>query len=278
MRSATARDSLYLTRDPTGGLGLALVSRGPTLIVLDSAERLSETLQPWLAALCHEAPRVRWLVTSRSRLAGADTVHLPVEGLTEDEGVALFLARSHIQDSAADRQVAANLVALFAGFPLALELAAAPFPLLSPGELLQRWVREHAPPGSAPGLLRDSTRGLRQSSLDATVAWSVGLLSDSDRQTLAHGATFVGGFTLEAAEAVVVGVGDVADRLQALGGGTRCSAAAGAATTPGWPFWTPSATGSAAVHPPTSRHPYVSRCTSHPWWRARRLTSAWCAR
>jgi predicted ATPase/DNA-binding SARP family transcriptional activator len=83
------------------------------------------------------------------------------------------------------------------GLPLALELAAARVKVLAPAAMLQRLERRLP-------LLSSGARGApeRQRTLEATIAWSHGLLSAEERRAFARLAVFRGGFDLEAAEAV----------------------------------------------------------------------------
>ena len=83
-----------------------------------------------------------------------------------------------------------------AGLPLALELAAAGLRVLDPVGLLARLDDVLATPASAD-------LPARQRSMRATLDWSYGLLTEQDKAVFRLASVFVGGFTLEAAEAVV---------------------------------------------------------------------------
>ena len=84
------------------------------------------------------------------------------------------------------------------GIPLAIELAAARVPSLSLVDIAQRLSER----------FRLLTRGPRtalprQQTLRALIDWSYDLLDDAERLALCRLSTFVGGCTIEAAEAVV---------------------------------------------------------------------------
>ena len=83
------------------------------------------------------------------------------------------------------------------GLPLALELATARLSLLTPAAVLQRL--EHRLP-----LLSRGARDLpqRQQTLRNTIAWSYDLLQAGEQVLFRRLAVFVGGFTLEAVQAV----------------------------------------------------------------------------
>src|SRR5207248_4108425 len=83
------------------------------------------------------------------------------------------------------------------GLPLAIELAAARIKLLSPPALLSRLERRLP-------LLTGGARDMpaRQQTLRNTIAWSYDLLEEPEQRLFRRLSVFVGGFSLEAAEAV----------------------------------------------------------------------------
>ena len=101
------------------------------------------------------------------------------------------------------------------GLPLAIELAAGRSKVLTPAALLARL-------SSRPDLLSGGARDLpaRQHTFRATLDWSYHSLTAAEQQLLARLAVFVGGWTLDAAEAICTGADDVGlavlDDLQSL--------------------------------------------------------------
>ncbi|HEX8982655.1 MAG TPA: helix-turn-helix domain-containing protein [Ktedonobacterales bacterium] len=205
------------------------------LLVLDNFEQIVAAA-PEVADLLSACPGVKALVTSRvplhlrgeheytlRPLALPDPAHLPsLASLSQYAAVTLFIERA--QQSMADFQVTnttasavAEICARLDGLPLAIELAAARVKLLPPPALLKRLER------SLP-LLTGGARDLeeRQQTMRATLAWSYELLSPEEQRLFRRLAVFVGGCTLEAAEAVCIApVGVESLRLDILDGLSR---------------------------------------------------------
>jgi len=188
------------------------------LLLLDNAEQLVAAAAPLATRLLDAAQRLKLLVTSREPLrvrdervvpvlplALPDTEHLPdLETLAQVPAVALFVERAQEgkPDFTLTSENAAAIVEIcqrLDGLPLALELAAARLSLLTPAALLARL--EHRLP-----ILTRGARDLpeRQQTLRNTIAWSYDLLEADEQQLFRRLAVFVGGFTLEAVEAVCV--------------------------------------------------------------------------
>lgn len=213
--------------DARARIGRAMVRRGPELlVVLDNFEQVvcaaSETVGVWLAL----APAARFLVTSRARLKlrGERVVDLlplalPRKGqrATDAAAVRLFVDRSRAARDgfvlgAKDEATVAEIVCRLEGIPLAIELAAARAAVWTPAQLLQRM-------GKRFDVLTTGARDRspRQATMRSTIDWSWSLLDDRARDALAAASLFRGGFTLEAAEAVLAGDPvAIADALQAL--------------------------------------------------------------
>ena len=106
-------------------------------------------------------------------------------------------AKSDLKLSADDQAAVAPLVKLLDGLPLAIELAAARVRVMTPRMLLARMDERFRLLASLGG------RRDRQATLRATFDWSWDLLAAAEKGALAQLSVFEGGFTLEAAEAVL---------------------------------------------------------------------------
>jgi non-specific serine/threonine protein kinase len=131
-----------------------------------------------------------------------------VEALAGYEAVALFVQRARAASSdfeltTANAPLVAEICRRLDGLPLPIELAAARIKLLPPRVLLARL-------SSRLSLLTGGMRDLpaRQQAMRATIDWSYQLLDTSAQALFARLAVFVGGWTLEAAEAVCGTVDD----------------------------------------------------------------------
>jgi predicted ATPase len=186
------------------------------LLVLDNTEHLIATTAPLAAQALEVAPRLKLLVTSREPLRVREEQIVPLQPLALPEptqvpdlaqlsaipSVALFVERAREANPAfaLTSDNAATVVELcqrLDGLPLALELAAARLSLLTPSALLARL--EHRLP-----LLSRGARDLpeRQQTLRTTIAWSYDLLQAGEQHLFRRLAVFVGGFTLQAVQAV----------------------------------------------------------------------------
>jgi predicted ATPase/class 3 adenylate cyclase/DNA-binding XRE family transcriptional regulator len=143
-----------------------------------------------------------------------------VAELTQYEAVRLFIERAQAvkADFAvnnANAPAVAEICYRLDGLPLAIELAAARVKLFPPEALLTRL-------GSRLKLLTGGARDLpeRQQTIRNTIDWSYQLLEESEKKLFTRLGVFVGGYTLEAAEAVCNADGDlrmdVVDGIAAL--------------------------------------------------------------
>lgn len=182
------------------------------LVVLDNLEHLLESASD-LAELLHRCPGFTFLCTSRTRLdIGGEHVY-PLSPLSVAHGVELFAHRARviapafpeIDDARAD---IAEVCRRLDGLPLAIELAAARAPVLSPRAMLARLDDRMSLLSGGRRDAPDRHRGLREA-----IAWSDDLLSVADQRLFRRLAVFVGGFSLEAASAVA---GDGHDTLSGI--------------------------------------------------------------
>ena len=205
-----------------------------TLLVLDNCEHLLDAA-PELAALL-AAPGVKLLATSRAalKLQGEQAYPVPPLALPPPQpaagahgslrcewgipcpacgdglrgGGVVRGARRDVQPDFALTDTTAPVVAEICtrldGLPLAIVLAAARVTLFPPATLLARLQQRLPLPSSG---LRDLPS--RQQTVRATLDWSYGLLDAAAQILLARLAVFVGGCTLDAAEAVCAAAGEL---------------------------------------------------------------------
>ena len=166
-------------------------------LVLDNFEQLLPAAV-LLPRLLEQAPRCRFLTTSRVRLRVSGEREYPVQPLVDQEAVELFIERAQAVDPgfAPDESIRAICVRLDK-LPLALELAAARTTVFTPAAILAR-LDERLP--LLTGGAQDAPE--RQRTLRATIEWSYDLLDTDERELFPKLAVFAGGFELEAAEAV----------------------------------------------------------------------------
>ncbi len=185
------------------------------LLLLDNFEQVVRAALP-LAELLAACPKLKIVVTSRMTLhvraehefavpplALPDPTRLPdLVTLAQYEAVALFIQRaqavkSAFQVSNATAPAVAAICVRLDGLPLAIELAAARIKLLPPHALLARLSQRLA-------VLTSGARDVpdRQQTLRKTIDWSYDLLEEAEKSLFRRLAVFVGGCTLEAAEAV----------------------------------------------------------------------------
>jgi predicted ATPase len=187
------------------------------LVVLDNCEHLVGDVAGLVSELLATAPTARVLATSRQALGVRGERLYPVAPLrTDDEAVALFLDRAQaVKPGFSLTDVNARAVAEVCrhldGIPLALELAAARVAAMTPEEIYGRLDERFR-------LLRAGPRSdvHRHQTLRAAIDWSYDALEPRDQQVFEGLAVFVGGFTSDAAQAVLAGEADPWDVLDAL--------------------------------------------------------------
>jgi predicted ATPase/class 3 adenylate cyclase len=203
------------------------------LLLLDNFEQVVDAA-PAVAELLKAAGALKVLVTSRTilHLSGEHEFSVPpltlpnphhvppLDQLSRYEAVALFVerakaAKADFQLTIANASAAAKICLRLDGLPLAIELAAARIKLFAPEELLAR-LELRLP------LLTGGPRDMpaRQQTLRATIDWSYQLLNHEEQTLFMRLAVFVGGWTLEAAEAVCNAADElgiaIVDGLQSL--------------------------------------------------------------
>ena len=174
------------------------------LLVVDNFEQVVEAA-PSLAAIVAASPTVKAVVTSRMRLRVRGEQELPLEPLTRDAAVAMFLERARavrpdLRPDDADLDVIGEICDELDRLPLAIELAAARAKVLPPAAMLVRLERRLELLTSGP---RDAPE--RHQALRNTIDWSVDLLEEAERALFRRLSTFSGGCTLEAVEEVCGG-------------------------------------------------------------------------
>ena len=185
------------------------------LIVLDNCEHLIGACAKMTDIILSRCPRVHLMATSREPLGiGGEVIYrvpsmsLPRPGDSgsgtpgSSDAVELFVERARAQGVAlvVDEQACPLVVSVcrrLDGMPLAIELAAARLRSMSLAELHGRLDQRFR-------LLTGGSRTAleRQQTLRATVGWSYALLTGAERVLLGRLSVFVGGFGLDAAEAV----------------------------------------------------------------------------
>ncbi len=214
----TAARSLGLPDQPgrsTMDTLLRFVRDRQLLVVLDNCEHLLDACAQLVVALLGGAPGLTLLATSRAPIGVAGEVSWRVPSLSvADEAVELFAERARLaqtgfavtDDNAA---VVAEICRRLDGMPLAIELAAARVRAMSLAEILDSL---HDRFRLLTGGARTAVR--RQQTLRASVDWSYALLTEPERVLFRRLAAFMGGFDLDAAQAVARS-GDV-ERFQVL--------------------------------------------------------------
>jgi predicted ATPase len=187
-------------------IGRALATRGRALVVLDNVDPKLPGATDAVLRFLDLAGEARLLVTSREPLflLGEEVIELAPLSLPDsarDDGDAVLLfvervraLRAEYEPSGDDPRAIAELVRRVRGVPLAIELCAS-----------------RLAAGDVRSLLSPSDLGARADA--QAIAWSFRKLLPWERETLAQCSVFRGGFTVEAAEAVV--------ELPASAGGRR---------------------------------------------------------
>jgi predicted ATPase/DNA-binding XRE family transcriptional regulator len=164
------------------------------LLVLDNFEQVISAASD-VAALLHNCPHLRVLVTSRTplRLRGEQELQLPP--LSVEAAEMLFLQRVQAirPDISSDSSLITAICTRLDCLPLAIELAAAQIKVLSMSQILQR-LKRRLP------LLQSRARDVpqRQQTMQAAIAWSNDLLAPPVQQLLRIASVCEGSYSAEA--------------------------------------------------------------------------------
>lgn len=195
---------------------LAHIADQSLLLIVDNCEHLVDEVSAIVERLRESAPQVAVLATSREPLrARCEHIHwlgsldfpaepepLPIEQLLAFPAVQLFVERVTASNAAltldvGDVRLVADMCRRLEGIALPIELAAVR--VATHGA-----AATHALLGERFSLGWSGRRTLpRQQTLRATLDWSYGLLSSTERLTFDRLAVFVGPFSLDAAAHVV---------------------------------------------------------------------------
>jgi predicted ATPase len=193
---------------------VASLNGGPSLLLLDNFEHLTESGTVLVETLIERAPSLSLLVTSQHRLEVAGERELPVmplptpaeestaEQALECPSVRLFVdraqaARPDFVLTERNATAVATLCSRLEGVPLAIELAAAWAQMLTPAQMVARLSNRF------DLLVSPRKRGLaRHRTLRSAITWSYRLLSPELQRLFARLSVFRGGWDLDAARDV----------------------------------------------------------------------------
>ena len=179
---------------------VGLLSASRSLLLMDNCEHLVQPVSGLAEALVRAVPGLCLLATSREPLGIGGEAVWTVPPLTDADASQLFIERARFAKAEFRTNDVASVVELcrsLDGLPLAIELAAARVRQMPPTEILSRLDDRFA-------LLTKGERWAipRHKTLDAAISWSYGLLDVNEQSVFANLSVFVGGFDLDAADAV----------------------------------------------------------------------------
>ena len=197
---------------------LNVLGKSSSLIILDNCEHLLDACTQLIMILLQNCPNLKILATSRELLnvIGEATYYVPslslpeqddtsIENLDEYASAQLFIERATLASSSfsLSKENAKTIIDICRrvdGIPLAIELAAARVNILQVEEILKQLQKSFAL------LARDGRTIIpRQQTIQASMDWSWGLLSESEQIFLRRLSVFAGGWTLESAQSVCDG-------------------------------------------------------------------------
>ncbi|WKZ35153.1 MAG: helix-turn-helix domain-containing protein [Anaerolineales bacterium] len=189
------------------------------LLIFDNCEHLIEPIAHLADLLTQSCRDVVILATSRETLGvkgeiayAVPPLNIPdsksdLSTLMDSESGRLFVERASAASTSfsltqANASTIAQICLRLDGIPLALELAAARIKMMTVDEIVKRLNDRFQ-------LLKGGARTTipRQQTLRSMIDWSYNLLSEQEKILFRRLAVFVGGWTLEAAEAVCGGEG-----------------------------------------------------------------------
>jgi predicted ATPase/class 3 adenylate cyclase len=197
------------------------------LLVVDNCEHLINASAQLCDSVLHACPGVRIIASSREALGinGENAYRVPslslprptdgVHAIEGSEAVKLFLERAimvqpDFELTQSNAPAVAHICQRLDGIALAIELAASRVKILQVEQIASRL-------DDAFRLLTGGSRTAlpRQQTLRAMIDWSYNLLTEEERTALQQLSVFMGGWTLEAAEAVCGNL-DILDLLTHL--------------------------------------------------------------
>ena len=171
------------------------------LLLIDNCEHVLAECGGVLDALLHAIPGLVVVATSREPLGVAGEEVYRLSALPLADAIKLFLQRApanaNLPASRGTNEAVAAVVERLDRLPLAIELAAARADALAPAQLIDALERRL-------NVLEAGRRAVpqRHRTLDALIAWSYGLLSESQRAFVRRCSAFAGGFSARAAAAI----------------------------------------------------------------------------
>lgn len=216
-------------------IAAALAGR-EALLLIDNCDRVAAEIGIHVFELLRSCPDLKVLATSQRRLdfvgerlmwlpplelppPAAEAERVPLDEIASTPAVALLLARARAVQPAISlsRGNVADIIEIcrrLDGMPLALELAAAQFAMLSPAAIRERLRQRFS-------LLASDSAGRepRHQTLQALVDWSYGLLSAREQRLLCWLSVFLQGWTIDAGEAIGSALGIDGARLLELHSG-----------------------------------------------------------
>jgi predicted ATPase/DNA-binding winged helix-turn-helix (wHTH) protein len=214
----------------------AALSGRQALLLIDNCDHLAADMGAIVLALLRVCAELKILATSQQQLdfvgehlmwlpplalppPAEQARRIPLEEVAATPAVELLLTRA----AAVQAAIALNpnnvvdiveICRRLEGMPLALEMAAAQFAMLSPAAIREH-VQQHY------GLLASVSAGRerRHQTLQALVDWSYGLLSSQEQRLLCWLGVFLQGWTVDAAEHFGEALGIQRDKLLQLHSG-----------------------------------------------------------